>query len=119
MKLLLIFLFSSMAIAQTGPSPSGPYTHGANSAKPAVCSIGALYQADDGVAGQNLYTCTAANTWALLGTGAATAGNIAGGSAGQYPYQSAPGVTGFRTPNAANGPLVLDANGNAVYSYDA
>jgi hypothetical protein len=45
---------------------------------------------------------------------AATATNLAGGAAGQIPYQTAAGATGFRAPNVANGPLVLDASGNAV-----
>lgn len=45
---------------------------------------------------------------------ATTAVNLTGGSTGQFPYQAGAGATGFRTPNAANGPVVLDPSGVAA-----
>lgn len=43
----------------------------------------------------------------------ASATTLLGGTAGQYLVQTAPNQTGFKTPNAAGGPVTLDINGNA------
>jgi hypothetical protein len=49
----------------TGSTHSLPAKTGAASSKPATCTVGEMYFATDATAGQNLYLCTATNTWTL------------------------------------------------------
>lgn len=46
----------------------------AGTVPPATCAVGELFFDNDALAGQNLYGCTAANTWTLLGAAAGTGG---------------------------------------------
>ena len=62
-------------VAGTGVSTNGiqadfsssshtlPAVKGLTAAKPATCGVGELYFATDATAGQNLFMCTASNTW--------------------------------------------------------
>ena len=45
---------------------------------PATCTVGQRYFKTDATAGQNLYGCTATNTWTLLGDGNAASSNSYG-----------------------------------------
>jgi hypothetical protein len=45
-----------------------------------------------------------------------TASNIAGGTAGQVPYQTAPGITGFYGPGTAGNVLVSNGTGAPTYN---
>ncbi len=82
-------------------------------ALPSTCSVGQVIFLTTGTIG--LYQCKVTNIWSLVSSDSVTtAANLAGGSAGQFPYQTGAGATGFRTPNAANGPVVLDASGVAT-----
>jgi hypothetical protein len=79
-KLLMISaILSCAAFAQTGNltinngsidfSAAGhtlPAKKGTTASKPAACTIGELYFATDATPGQNMYLCTAANTWTQL-----------------------------------------------------
>lgn len=65
LKLLIaaIFFLSLSAFAQIGPNPNRPWKVGAT--LPATCNVGDGYFLTAGTVG--LYTCTAANTWAVTG----------------------------------------------------
>jgi hypothetical protein len=81
--------FSSAA--HTKPSQTG-------TALPAACSVGETYFNSAAPAGENLYGCTATNTWNLLGaggTGGGGAGNVAltTGSGAPYSTCAAPSTT--------------------------
>jgi len=63
---------------------------------PATCSVGQFYDKTDASAGQNLYTCTATNTWTVIGAGGSTP-TPPGGSNTQCQYNNAgafAGITG-------------------------
>jgi len=51
----------------SGSAHSLPAKVGPDAGKPATCEVGEQYFATDAVAGQNLFGCTAANTWMLEG----------------------------------------------------
>ena len=70
-----------------------------------------------GSAGYVLVAGSTAPQWASLGTiSANTATNIAGGTAGQLVYQSAPGVTTFAGPGTAGQILVSNNSSGPVYT---
>ena len=114
-RLLFFLLFPFLVFGQSGMSvapqyvgvdPSGPCV---NQNLPHLWSLSTFSEwYCNGTPG----TWTAFN--AALATTATTATNLAAGTAGQYPYQTGAGATGFRTPNAASGPVVLDSSGNAT-----
>ena len=82
---------------------------------PAVCQVGALFYKLDAAAGQNLYGCTAINTWTLE-----SGGSSGGGTSNQASLDC--GVT--RTsgtiltvfPNASSANLCTIATNSAVYT---
>jgi hypothetical protein len=49
----------------SGTAHALPARVGAGAGKPSTCTVGEQYFANDAAAGQNLYGCTAANTWTL------------------------------------------------------
>ncbi|MBI4443516.1 MAG: hypothetical protein HY649_09110 [Acidobacteria bacterium] len=90
MKILILFLFVSVVVlparsqepgvgipvggginlpasARSKPTPRG-------TAPPANCTVGELFYDTDATAGQNLYGCTATDTWTLLGDGGGAGG---------------------------------------------
>lgn len=74
-----------------------------------------------GVVGQVLQSNgDAAPTWTaisgLSAGNATTATNLAGGTAGQVPYQTAPGVTSFYGPGTAGNVLVSNGTGAPTYN---
>ena len=74
-----------------------------------------------GISGQILQSNgNAAPTWistgSLAAANATTATHLSGGTAGQVPYQTAPGVTSFYGPGTAGNVLV--SNGTSVPSYN-
>lgn len=82
----------------------------AGMALPAACAVGQLFYDTDAPAGQNLYGCTAANTWTLQGgvsSVSGTANEIAATSAGGAVTLSLPatvslaGKTAFELPHSA------------------
>lgn len=77
--------------AQTGPVANGPLAQ-----IPAVCTVGQIYFATNATAGQNLYFCTATNTWAQM------SGGVSSGTATQIPAVCAVGQIYFAT-NATAG----------------
>jgi hypothetical protein len=70
---------------------TSPVQVGTISGIPAICSIGQLFFASDGVTGRKLQTCTAANTWAPAGydQGAVTPGTC---STGQIYFNTSASV---------------------------
>ena len=74
-----------------------------------------------GTAGQILISAgTSAPQWASLSNlSASTATNIAGGTAGQLHYQSAPGITAFAGPGTAGQLLVSGGTGAPTYTNTA
>lgn len=62
------------AATHASPAPVGPAA-----ARPASCTVGEMYFANDAAAGQNWYYCTAANTWSAQAGQAAFAA-LAGGA---------------------------------------
>ena len=61
----------------SGAQHTLPAVKGLNSAKPATCTQGEIYFATDATAGQNLYYCTATNTWTQASGGSsATPGRV-------------------------------------------
>lgn len=53
----------------SGAASTSPNKKGLASAIPATCTVGDTYFETDATAGQNLYGCTATNTWTLQGGG--------------------------------------------------
>lgn len=75
----------SMLCTATNEWSIGAGGFGLSSAMPATCKAGDIYFQTDATAGSNLYGCTAANTWTLMGGGS---GNVIGGvssTAGNIP----------------------------------
>ena len=64
-----------------------PVQVGPTAAMPSSCSAGQLYFASDGVAGRQLQTCTATNSWATIGYGQGVA-NPATCSVGQVYFNT-------------------------------
>jgi hypothetical protein len=99
--------------SSTKPSQAG-------SALPSTCSVGATYFNLAAPAGQNLYGCTAANTWSLLGSNLSFAGGtVNSGDCAQFnssgnivsaggPCSSATAVT-MAGPFTAAGTLMVSA----------
>lgn len=55
-----------------------PADHRIGTTLPAVCSVGQMFFKSDAVAGQNLYGCTSADTWAVLSGGGGGGGSVWG-----------------------------------------
>jgi hypothetical protein len=83
---------------------------------PPLCNVSELYFATDAAAGQELYGCTAPNTWTQLGGGGT--GGIAtalqGGILGDVPYQYAASNTHFLHGNTAATDQVLVSHGTGT-----
>ena len=58
----------------SGAAHTLPAVKGAVASKPATCTVGEQYFATDATAGQNLYYCTAANTWIQQAAGGSSLG---------------------------------------------
>lgn len=103
MKLLSIYaLLAFSAHAQmVMPNQGGTGTRPATTL-PATCSTGRIFFKTNATAGQNIYLCTAANTWTLLSsssiTGLTTSALVTAASA-----------TGIQTPSAT---ATMDSSGN-------
>ena len=100
------------AAASTKPFPTG-------TALPATCSVGATYFNTAAPAGQNLYGCTATNTWTLLGSsllfggGAVSSGDCAQfNSAGRIVDAGGP----CGAPNAVTMTSAFTAAGSLLVS---
>lgn len=64
--------------AQTATSYAWqPVSHYAQDAAPATCNVGSLWFDTNATAGSNLFGCTAADTWTLLGGGGGGSGDAA------------------------------------------
>lgn len=61
--------FNASAAGSTKPAKAG-------TTAPATCSVGELFYDTDATAGQNLYGCTATDTWTLLGDGGGAGSGI-------------------------------------------
>lgn len=59
----------------SGNTSTAPNKKGLGSAIPATCNVGETYFKTDATAGVNLYGCTSANTWTLLGDGGGGGGS--------------------------------------------
>lgn len=68
--LLGLLLHAGVASAQIGNFPALIGQRGTT--VPTNCAIGQLFFDTDATAGSNIYGCTAANTWTLMGSGAGT-----------------------------------------------
>jgi hypothetical protein len=65
----------------SGTGGGGAITTGTLASEPITCSIGTLYFATDQPAGQQIYTCSATNTWTqLVSLGTSGAFDFTGGS---------------------------------------
>jgi hypothetical protein len=72
------------AATSTIPEKSG-------TALPATCNPGEMFFSTSNSPGQKLYTCSPANTWALVG--GSGAGTVASGNLGQFGFYAANGST--------------------------
>lgn len=67
---------------------------------PNTCTVGQLFYSTSSKAGTNLYGCTAANTWSVLGAGNGTAtGGTGTASLGQVLYNSNNAIGGLTVGN--------------------
>lgn len=114
----LLLLWSSLASAQIGNFPALIGQRGTTT--PSICSIGQLFFKTNATAGQNIYGCTAANTWTVEGGGSTVAFpvTVTGGTSGGIPYFSATttmsssallGATQVVTGGGAGNPPVTSA----------
>lgn len=79
MKRLIVIIALSVSLhAQEVDTKPRNFSHGTAASKPGTCNIGDVYFASDATAGQNLYFCTASNTW----TQQLNSGGGGGGSLG-------------------------------------
>ena len=69
----------------SGATHTLPAVKGLTASKPATCTIGELYFATDATAGQNVYNCTATNTWTQQTTLQLPVAVIATNVVGPYP----------------------------------
>lgn len=101
--LLSLSAFGQVTVGTTtGNAP--PLQIAVNKADPATCSIGQLNFRSDLTAGQNLKGCTSANTWTVLGDGAAAIGStVTSGTAGSVLFVGA-------------GPVLAQDNTNFNYT---
>lgn len=88
---------------QTGTSTYGwnPISHKVGTTAPATCAVGEIFMDSDATAGQNVYACTASNTWTLQGDGTGGGGgsSITAGN-GQIWVWGWPGTGSNFTPVA-------------------
>ena len=105
----------------SGASTTKPAKSGA--VLPASCGVGEQFFKTDATAGQNLYLCTATNTWTqLMGTGGgavSTASNL--GTTGVGPFDGLTGANlGFRNIAPGSGKVSVSLDGvNKLISLDA
>jgi hypothetical protein len=82
----------------SGATTTKPHKAGLSAAIPATCSVGETYFKTDATAGQNIFGCTATNTWTIQGptrfSGTAVMGtsSIASGACATAVTVSATGV---------------------------
>ena len=89
----------------TQASHTLPMKAGTAASKPATCAVGEEYFATDTTAGQNLYFCTATNSWTPQGTGISDPG-VNGVMA-----RTGPGLSTARTITAGPGITVINGDG--------
>lgn len=76
-KLLLALLLSASSLAQAQVSTAPPLLNYRGTTLPTNCVIGRLFFKTDATAGNQIYTCSAANTWTqILGTASGTVTSI-------------------------------------------
>ena len=93
-----LLLAPLLALAQVGNFPALIGQKGATT--PTNCAIGQLFFDTDATAGQNVYGCTAANTWTLQGDGGPAIGStVSSGTAGSVLF-------------VATGPVLAQDNAN-------
>ena len=86
---------------------------------PATCNVGEQYFDTDATAGQNLYGCTAANTWTLLGDGGGGGGGDVT-AAGNNTYTGTNDFSGaeLELPNSTTLPATCNV-GETYFDSDA
>jgi hypothetical protein len=77
----------------TGSAHTLPAKKGSTAALPSTCTVGEEYFATDATAGQNMYYCTAANSWTqqLAGSGSGGGGAAPGGVSGSLQKNNGSG----------------------------
>lgn len=70
MKLVVVILTALSVFAQT--KDASPRTLANDATLPATCTVGQIFFDNDATAGQNVYGCTATNTWTLQAGGGGT-----------------------------------------------
>ena len=123
--LAALLLAASVASAQTtvnttaANKPGGSQTTAnalnSGSSLPSTCTVGDVYFLTSATAGQNIYDCTATNTWTAQG-GSATATDLAGGAAGQVLYQVGASDTGFTAAGTTGQVLTSAGSGSPTWS---
>jgi hypothetical protein len=129
-KLLTPILITAAAFAQTSIPVKGtltingtldastatstsPAKKGLVAAIPATCTVGDQYFATDATAGQNLYGCTATNTWTQQAGGGGGGATITGTDAAVVVKSGSNGVTRTLVGFTNNG-TTLDADGTVL-----
>ena len=107
--LAILLVLCGPALAQFSSTAHHVY---AGTALPAHCSAisGDVFVINNTNPTQ-LYLCTATDTWTAAGGGSTTATNLAGGTVGQIPYQTAASTTTFLAANTAATDQVLVSHG--------
>lgn len=87
--------------------------HSALASRPATCSVGRIYQVTDASSSQQVYLCTATNTWTAQGGGSLA---VSGGpcAADQIAVYGAGATTITCIPTTGTQQATIDANGNGV-----
>lgn len=106
-------------IAALSPTITGSYNfgggtttqpHKTGTSLPASCSVGQMYYKSDATAGQNIYGCTATDTWTLQGDGGGPGGLSDPGSNGVV-VRTALNTTIARSVAAGSGVAVSNGDG--------
>ena len=106
-KYIIFLLISIAALAQQNI----PIRDQQGTSLPATCTVGQRYFKTNATAGQNLYGCTATNTWTALGAGS-------GGSHTSGTYSSLPGsCTTGDTYMTTDGPYTFRCISSAWVAY--
>lgn len=117
-----LLLYAGVSSAQIGNFPALVGQRGTT--VPTNCAIGQLFFDTDATAGSNIYGCTAANTWTLMGSGAGTVVadlvtttcTVAAGVLYNASTPCSANLTFSATGSIGSGPLVTIGSGNSTVS---